>query len=195
MSYYEILLFLHVSGAVIWVGSAVLIQVLFYRAKTTGNSALAEGVSVNTPWLAQRVFIPTALAVVVLGVLLTIEGPWTFGMLWVVLGLAAFAGTFLLGVGVIEPEGKKLGAASVAHGPAHPEVAWRSRRIDALMKLDLVLLFVVLFDMTVKPSGDDVFALVVMAGVLLLGIGNAVNVFRAPAPATAPGQAAATATD
>jgi predicted permease len=184
MSYYEVLLFLHVGGAIIWLGSSFLMQMLFYRAKATANFALVEGMSMNTQWLAQRVFIPTSFAVLVLGILLTIEGPWSFDMLWIVLALIAFATTFALGIGVIEPEGKKLGAAS-AQGPEHPEVVWRSRRMDALMKLDLVLLWVVVLDMTVKPTGDDVVALVIMAGALLLAGGYAVNVLRAPGPAAA----------
>ena len=183
MSYYEVLLFLHIGGAIVWVGSAFLIQMLFYRAKSTGNFPLIEGVSANTQWLAQRIFIPTALAVLVLGILLTIEGPWGFDMLWIVLALVAFATTFALGVGVIEPEGKKLGAASAAYGPGHPEVEWRSRRIDALMKLDLALLWVVVFDMTLKPTGDDVGTLALLAAALLAAGGYAASVFRSPAPA------------
>jgi uncharacterized membrane protein len=185
MSYYEVLLFLHIGGAIVWLGSAFLMQMLFYRAKATANFALVEGMSANTAWLAQRIFIPTSLAMLVLGILLTIEGPWGFDMLWIVLALVAFATTFAIGIGVIEPEGKKLGTASATHGPGHPEVEWRSRRMDALMKLDLVLLWVVVLDMTVKPTGDDVVALVIMAGALLLAGGYAVNVLRAPGPAAA----------
>lgn len=195
MSYYEILLFLHIGGAIIWLGSAFFIQTLFYRAKTTGNFALIQGVSAQTPWLAQRVFIPTSLAMVVLGVLLTIEGPWTFDMLWIVVGLVAYAVTFAVGIGVIEPEGKKLGAASAAHPPTHPEVAWRSRRMDALMKLDLALLWIVVLDMTVKPTSDDVVALVLMGVAFVLAAGYTINVLRAPAPSGAPQSAPVAAAD
>ena len=195
MSYYEVLLFLHVGGAIVWLGSAFLMQMLFYRAKSTANFALVEGISGNTPWLAQRIFIPTSLAVLVLGILLTIEGPWGFDMLWIVLALVAYAVTFAVGIGVIEPEGKKLGTASAAHGPGHPEVAWRSRRMDALMKLDLALLWVVVLDMTVKPTGDDVVPLALMAVALLLAGGYAVNVLRAPSPTAAPAAPAAVQAD
>jgi len=185
MSYYEVLLFLHVGGAIVWLGSAFLIQVLFYRAKATGNFPLVQGVAANTQWLAQRVFIPTSLAVLVLGILLTIEGPWSFDMLWIVLALVAYAATFALGIAVIEWEGKKLGAASAAYGPRHPEVVWRSRRIDALMKVDLVLLWVVVLDMTAKPTGDEVVPLVLMALALVLVGGYAATVLRAPGPTDA----------
>lgn len=186
MSYYEILLFLHIVGATIWLGSAFLLQALLYRGRRTGDTILIERISSNTQWLAQRIFIPTSLAVFVLGVLLTIEGPWSFDQLWIVIALAAFAGTFVFGVGVIEPEGKRLHAAAAAHGPEHPETRLHNDRLDAYMKLDLVLLFVVVFDMALKPTADDVGALVLGAAALAATIAYVVRVVRRPAlePAT-----------
>ncbi|MGZ8781871.1 MAG: DUF2269 family protein [Gaiellaceae bacterium] len=187
MSYYEILLFLHIVGATIWLGSAFLLQALFYRARTTDDTILIERLSSNTQWLAQRIFIPTSLAVLVLGILLTIEGPWSFDQLWIVIALAAFAGTFLFGVGVIEPEGKRLHAATAAHGPEHPETRLHDDRLAAYGKLDLVLLFVVVFDMALKPTADDVGTLVLGAAALLATIAHVVRVVRRPTfePATA----------
>ena len=181
MSYYEILLFLHIVGATIWLGSAFMLQALLYRARKTDDTVLIERVSSNTQWLAQRIFIPTSLAVFVLGILLTIEGPWSFDQLWIVIALAAFAGTFLFGVGVIEPEGKRLHAAAAAHGPEHPETRLHNDRLDAYMKLDLALLFVVVFDMALKPTADDVGTLVLGAAALLATIAYVVRVVRRPA--------------
>ena len=181
MSYYEILLFLHIVGATIWLGSAFMLQALLFRARQTEDAVLTERISSNTQWLAQRIFIPTSLAVLVLGILLTIEGPWSFDQLWIVIALAAFAGTFLFGVGVIEREGKRLHAATAAHGPEHPETRRHSDRLDAYMKLDLVLLFVVVFDMALKPTADDVGTLVLGAAALLATIAYVVRVARRPA--------------
>lgn len=186
MSYYEILLFLHIAGATIWLGSAFMLQALFYRAKKTDDMVLIERISANTQWLAQRVFIPTSLIVIVLGVLLTIEGPWAFDQLWIALGLAGFAATFLLGIGLIEPTGKRLHAAMAQYGPADPRSMREGDRIDALSKLDLVLLFVVVFDMALKPTADDVGTLVIGGAALLLAIANVVRVARRPAFEPAP---------
>ena len=189
MSYYEILLFLHIVGATIWLGSAFMLQALLYRARTTDDAVLVERVSSNTQWLAQRIFIPTSLAVLVLGILLTIEGPWSFGQFWIVIALVAFGATFLFGVGVIEPEGKRLHAATAAHGPEHPETRRHSNRMDAYMKLDLMLLFVVVFDMALKPTADDVGTLLIGAAALLTAVGYVVREYRRPALVTAPAQA------
>lgn len=185
MSFYEILLFLHVIGATIWLGSAFLLQALLYRGRKAQDAVLVERVSSHTQWLAQRIFIPTSLAVLVLGILLTIEGPWSFDQLWIVIALAAFAGTFLFGVGVIEPEGKRLHAATAEHGPEHPETRRHADRMDAYMKLDLVLLFVVVFDMVLKPTADDVGTLVIGGAALLATIAYVARVASRPAYAPA----------
>ena len=190
MSYYEILLFLHIAGATIWLGSAFLLNALFFRAQRSDDVVLIARLSANTEWLAKRIFIPTALLTLLLGILLTIEGPWQFDQLWIVLGLAGFAATFLLGIGLIEPEGKRLHAAMEQHGPGHPASAKHSARIDALSKLDLVLLFVVVFDMALKPTADDVGTLALGAAALLATIAYVVRVVRTSAHELAPAQTA-----
>ena len=163
MSYYEILLFLHIGAATIWLGSAFLFFVLFQRAKRGDDPLLAQRLGAHTEWLAKRLFIPASISVLVLGILLTIEGGWDFDQLWILLGLAGFVATFLLGVGVIEPTTKKMHAAIEAHGPAHPEVARYNRRLEGLGLLDLTLLFVIVWDMALKPTADDVGALLIAA--------------------------------
>ena len=170
MSYYEILLFLHIGVVAIWIGSAFLFFALFQRAKRSGDPLLAERLGAQTAWLAQRLFIPASLSVLVLGILLTIEGPWSFDQLWIILGLGGMATTFLIGIGVIEPTSKKMHAAIEAHGPAHPEVARQNRRLEALGLLDLILLFAIAWDMVLKPTTDDLGTLLIPA--LALGAGG-----------------------
>lgn len=178
MSYYEILLFLHIATAIVWLGSAVLFFVLFQRSKMAEDPVLAERLGAHTQWLAQRLFIPSALAVLVLGVLLTIESPWGFGDLWIVLGLAGWATSFLVGIAVIEPTTKKMHAAIAARGPQDPGVAGYSRRLDGLAAFDLTLLFAIVWDMALKPTGDDVGVLLIGAVPLAFGMFIVLRAFR-----------------
>ena len=178
MSYYEILLFLHIGFAAIWLGSAFLFFVLFQRAKRSGDPLLAERLGAHTQWLANRLFIPSSIAVLILGILLTIEGFWTFDELWIVLGLAGFAATFLLGVGLIEPTTKKMHTAIETHGPAAPEAIRQNRRLEALGLLDLTLLFAIVWDMALKPTADDVGTLLVAALVLVAAAFPIVRAYR-----------------
>lgn len=168
MSYYEILLFLHIAAAAIWLGSGFFLQMLVFRAGATENGPLLQGVASNSGWLAQRVFIPASLVVLIVGILLTIEGPWSFGDLWIVLGLVGYAFSFLVGILFLEPEGKRIGAAMAAGDDA--QARWRVSRINTVSRIELVVLYLVLASMALKPSGDDVATLVIGAVVLLAAL-------------------------
>src|SRR5688500_18885434 len=101
MTYYEVLLLVHVLGVAVWLGVGVALLVIGNRFRTGGDNAGLKSLFDQTEWLTQRIFIPVSLLVLVAGILLVIEGPWSFGDLWVVLGLAGFAATFLTGILVL----------------------------------------------------------------------------------------------
>ena len=80
------------------------------RFGRAGDNAGLQSLFGQAEWLATRVFIPVSLLVVVAGILLVIEGPWSFDQLWVLLGLAGFAATFLTGLLMIKPESERIAA-------------------------------------------------------------------------------------
>jgi uncharacterized membrane protein len=168
LSYYEVLLFLHLATAAIWLGSGFFLQMLVWRAGKTGDGPLLQGVASNSGWLAQRIFIPASLAVLVVGILLTIEGPWSFGDLWIVLGLAGYAFSFLVGILFLEPEGKRIAAAMEAGDEAR--AGFHIGRINTVSRIELVVLYLVVAVMALKPTGDDVGTLVLIAAVLLAAV-------------------------
>ena len=187
MSYYEVLLLLHISTATVWLGSGFFVQLLIQRAESTSDRVLTERLSANSEWLAKRMFIPVSLAVFVLGVLLTIEGPWTFGQLWIVLGLAGYAISFLTGIAFLEPEGKKIHAAIAAHGSTSTEASFHIRRINVVSRIELVVLFLVVAVMTFKPTGDDTAMLAIGAAIVAVTVAFGLHAMRTatPEPATA----------
>ena len=182
MSYYEVLLFLHITTAVIWLGSAFLVQMLIVRAQKTDDQLLLKQLSGQSAWMAQRIFIPASLSVLVFGILLTIEGPWTFGQLWIVLGLIGYALSFLTGILFIEPEGKRIHAAIAAHGPESPQAGFHLARINVVARMELVILYLVVYVMALKPTGEDTGTLIVAAAVTLAALAYGVPKLRAPAP-------------
>ena len=82
----------------------------------------------------------------------------------------------------IEPETKRIHAAIERGGPGDPEVAWRRRRVTALNYFDNLLLFVVVADMTIKPTGDDAAVLIVGGVIVAAAIAAVVRTFRAAGP-------------
>ena len=187
MSYYKVLLFLHIATAVIWLGSGFFVQMLVLRAEKTSDRLLLKQFSGHSAWLAQRIFIPASLAVLVLGILLTIEGPWSFDQLWIVLGLVGYAISFLVGILFIEPEGKRIHGAMEAHGPESPQAAFHIGRINVVSRMELVVLYLVVYVMALKPTSADTGTLVVAAAAALAALAYGVPRLRAAAPsASAP---------
>jgi uncharacterized membrane protein len=190
MSYYEVLLFLHIAGSIVWLGSGLLLQLLGIRADASGDPKRIKTLVEEADWLSTRLFIPTSLAVFVLGVLLVIEGPWSFGDLWIVLGLIGYATTFLTGIALITPQAKRIGRAIEREGGVGPVAVVEIRRIFLISRVDLVVLFTVVADMALKPTGDDVGTLVLMAAIVAVAAAYSFWRFRASAPAGSVGEMA-----
>ena len=170
MSYYEILLFLHILASIVWLGGGFALQLLVLRAERTNDHILLKKLAENAGWLAQRLFIPSSLAVLLLGILLTIEGPWGFGDLWIVLGLVGYAASFLTGILFLEPEGKRIDAAMTAHGPGSAQAAHHVKRINTVQWMEIVILFLVVAIMALKPTGDDTGTIVLLAAIVLAAL-------------------------
>jgi hypothetical protein len=112
-----------------------------------------------------------------------LEGNWDWGQLWIVFALVAYAVSFLVGIGILTPLAKKLPTV----GPATPDGQAIIRRIFAVLRVDLVLLFSIVFAMTVKPSGDDLWTVIIAAAIAVaLAAALWVRTSRAPAAPDAP---------
>jgi Predicted integral membrane protein (DUF2269) len=184
VSWYEFLLFVHVGCAAIWIGGAFIFQIYGTAVERGGDPAEMAQFAGRAGHLGERVFVPASFIVLLAGIGLMIEGSWSWGQLWVVFALVSFAGSFALGVGVIAPLAKKLPAV----GPTTPEGQAMIRRIFGLIRIDLLFLFAIVFAMTVKPTGDDgwtiVVGAVVLAALSALFLRQAAATRAASAPAT-----------
>ena len=165
MTWYEFLLFVHVTGAIVWLGGAFLFQVYGMVELRSGNAQTMARFAGNAGLIGERLFTPTSLLVVLAGIGLMIDGAWPWGRLWIVFAIVAFAGSFLVGIGVLAPTAKRIAAV----GPDTPEGQRLIRRIFAVLRVDLLFMFAIVFAMVVKPTADDVWVIVVVAALLVGG--------------------------
>src|SRR3954449_12014993 len=99
MSRYELLLFGHVVCVILWVGGGSLFHILGFRAERTDDNEAIERIFKDLAFLGTRLFLPSSLLVLVFGLLLVWDSDfWSFSQLWIALGLAGFAITFLTGI-------------------------------------------------------------------------------------------------
>jgi uncharacterized membrane protein len=165
MSWYEVLLFLHVATAVIWVGGALMLLVLGYRYSQTDDPMRMAAFGHDIDWVAKRVFIPSSLIAFVSGVWMVVESDFFgFGDDWIVIGLLLYAVTFFAGLLFLGPESGRVGQLADEGSPQAPA---RVVRLVFLARLDLVLLFLIIYVMTVKPEFDSEQMLVGIVGALL----------------------------
>ena len=167
MSWSQILLFVHVAMAVAWVGGALMLLILVYRYSQSDDRSRMASFGHDIEWVAQRVFTPASLLAFVTGVWLVVDSDfYGFGDDWIVIGLLLYATTFLAGLLFLGPESKRIGLLAEQGSPEAPP---RILRLTFLARLDVVLLFLIIYVMTVKPEIDSEAMLAGILGVLLAG--------------------------
>ena len=184
MTLYEFLLFLHLAAAIVWLGAATTLTMLILRAELAKDTQAKADINASSEWLAPRLFIPASLATFLFGLLAMIEGPWGLDQLWVAIGLAGWLVSFLTGILYFKPEGERIDALVAEHGAGHAEVQRRIDQMELVGRIELAVLFIVVADMALKPTGDDTGVLIAGAAVLA-GIAALLLMTSRPRPAAA----------
>jgi uncharacterized membrane protein len=179
LTWFQFLLFIHVACVAIWLGGAAMIQFLALRALASDDPVRTATFASDAEWVGIRVFMPTSLLVLIAGILMVVNSDfYGFGDDWIVIALVLFAVTFAAGAGFFGPESGRIAKLIETEGPTSPAVGARVRRILALSRADLVLLFLIVYDMVVKPdigSGDFWVAVVVAAALAALLVRRGLN--------------------
>jgi uncharacterized membrane protein len=175
MTWYEFLLFVHISATVIWVGGGFFSIVINYAYRRDNDVAAIERQLKDQEFLAQRLFIPSSMIVLIAGILLVIDA-WSLDHLWIVLGLVGFAITFVTGLFMLKPESERIHAQIERDGRVTEATLTWIERFLTKARVDSVVLFLVIADMVLKPTGDEVGVLIGMA--VIAGAGVAYIVVR-----------------
>jgi uncharacterized membrane protein len=161
MTWYDFWKFLHVGFAVVWVGGATVTQFYALRALMDGSGARLAQFAQDVKWVGDRVLTIAALGAFLSGLGLVWNAPfWKLGDDWIVIGLGLFAVTFLTGALFFGPESGRIAKLIDAEGGDSPGAQARIRRIIVTSRIDLVVLFLIVFDMVVKPTFDDGWTIV-----------------------------------
>ena len=163
MTWYEFLLFVHVTAAVIWLGGAFTFQMYGAVVRSGGDAEEMARFAGRAGALAERMFVPASLIVIMAGVWMMFDGNWDWGQLWVVFALVTFAASFVTGLFVISPMAKRIPQV----GPATPAGQELIRRMFTILRIDLAYMYAIVFAMVVKPTTDDGWTILIAAAVLV----------------------------
>jgi len=186
VSWSEFLLLGHIVAAIIWLGAGFLMTLVILGARGRGDRDKELEEQAGLEWLAPRLFIPASLSTLIFGILLVIDGFWTFDQLWIVIGLVGWAVSFVLGFFYFKPEGERIGAIVEERGPRDPELDRRLLTVSTVDRVQATILFLVVADMVIKPTGEDTGVLIAGAAIVAAAVVAAALAIRGGA--TSPAQ-------
>lgn len=163
MTWYEFLLFVHITAAVIWLGGSFTFQMYGLVVRRGGDPEEMARFAGRAGSLSERMFVPASLIVILAGIGLMIDGNWDWGQLWVIFALVTFAASFVTGLFVLSPMAKKIPEV----GPTTPAGQALIARLFSILRVDLSFMYAIVFAMVVKPTSDDGLVIAIAALILI----------------------------
>jgi len=146
------LMFLHVLGAMVWVGGLVALNAFGVLALRSGDrDAVARFVG-SFRTVGPFVLMPAAIGVLVFGVwMVLVEEAWTFEQTWIWLAVLLLVAAVL--VGAIYLSRAALAAQRALDAGDLTQATRQLRRWSWGIRLIILLLVVATWDMVFKPGG------------------------------------------
>ena len=149
---HEWLKLIHVLAAMVWVGGAVVMQVVAIRAMASRDPGRQATFSADVEWLGLRVFTPASVVVLLAGIAMVLDAGIGFTDTWILAGLVGIAFTIIVGASFLGPESGRLKALIAERGESDPEMVRRRGRIFLVSRIDLAVLIFVVVMMVLKPA-------------------------------------------
>ncbi|HEX6951360.1 MAG TPA: DUF2269 family protein [Gaiellaceae bacterium] len=149
--WYAFLKWVHVSGAVLWVGGGLTLTILALRAERSSDPIEMATIARQAAFVGERVFAPIGVLVLLAGIGMVVNLHWGWGTSWIVIGLVGYAITFLTGLLFLGPEAKRIGQLIETAGAEAAETQAAIRRILLVARVDEGVLLLVVAAMVLKP--------------------------------------------
>ena len=149
---YELWLAIHLVCAVLWVGGSVTLHAL--GRMTARSESAQERLDFNrrSLKLANALFAPLSVVLIIAGVLLVEEVGYKYSELWITLGFVGWIFSLIVGVAFYPREGRRIDRAAAESGPDAPAVLDGTRRILLVNSIEVTILVLVVVNMAVKPG-------------------------------------------
>jgi uncharacterized membrane protein len=150
-TWYFVFKMLHVGAAALWVGGGLFIAICAILAELANDDDQLLEIGRLADQVASKVFPLMSFVVLGFGFAMTANGNIGYDQFWIIFGLVAWAASAATGIPFLTPETKRLTSAMAARGPKDPEVQARLRRILLVLRVDIAVMLLIVFDMVVKP--------------------------------------------
>ena len=148
---YQLLLYVHIVCAVIWVGGAVYAQLLAVRVTRSPDPSELPHLARHIESIGTRVFGPVALLLFIAGVGMTLQA-WSFGQTWIAVSVALWVLSAAVGAVYLGPRVKRAAELFEAEGPTSQAGRELLNRLFLVSRLELISFAVIIALMTFKPG-------------------------------------------
>jgi uncharacterized membrane protein len=148
---YELVKYVHIVCAVVWVGGAFYAQLLAVQVSHSSDPADLPKLGRHIEFLGTRVFLPASILLFVAGVIMVTQR-WAFQQTWITIAIVLWLVSALVGSLYLGPNSKRVAVLFETEGPV--SVAGRSLmgRLFLVSRLELVSFLVIIALMVAKPS-------------------------------------------
>jgi uncharacterized membrane protein len=148
---YQLLLFVHIVCAVIWVGGAVYAQMLAFRVTRSGDPSELPRLALHIEYIGSRVFMPAAVLLFVAGAAMTLQA-WSFGQTWIAISVALWVLSAVVGAVYLGPRVKRAAELFQAEGPTSQTGRQLIDRLFLVSRLELLWFALIIALMSFKPG-------------------------------------------
>jgi putative copper export protein len=150
---FDVLLFLHILAAALWLGSGAAILVIARRALAEDDATFGT-VAVHAGWWAGRAHPAAGVVLLLTGPAMVADADIGFGTTWVVLGLVGLLVLFAVGGALTGRTSTALSARLRETGGAlTADMRPQAEAVLRYSGIEVVLLVLVIADMVFKPGG------------------------------------------
>jgi uncharacterized membrane protein len=150
MSWYELLLSLHILAIATWFGSGLAITAMAFMSLKTGPEAFGTFMLPATKW-AGRAHPAAGVILLITGFALVADADWDFDA-WLILGLIGLVAAMGVGGALIGRTGDAMVKRMEGGAITAEELSAGARKVLLYARIELVILVLVIADMVAKPG-------------------------------------------
>lgn len=150
MSWYELLLSLHILAIATWFGSNAAITVISMRALKTGPETFGTFM-VPVGWWASRAHPTAGVVLLLTGFAMVADADWSFDA-WLILGVAGLVAAMGIGGALIGQTAGRLTEQLERGTITAEELSDGGAKLLLYTRIELAILVLVIVDMVAKPG-------------------------------------------
>jgi uncharacterized membrane protein len=148
---YTLFKFLHIVGAIVWIGGVISVNVISVRIAREKNAAALAAMSRQSRFYGTAIIGPAAGVTLLAGIVMIAASG--LGMpLWAIWGLAAVLVSMALGATLIRRAGEELSEIAATATPGDQRLSALQQRLSTLNIINVLVLLSAVWAMVFKPT-------------------------------------------